>query len=195
MKNSLDAKKLEIPEIPPAKPEIAPSEWVRRMKKQKSKNFHSFQIHPHPHLPPKVHLMTKINSNDQFYIFYLNKLVFLLEYLSAVHEVAQNEPPPLIPKEYTDLVEVFSKKRAHELPPHCGPLDHHIHLKKDSKPIFGSICNLSETELQVLKVYIEKNLQRHSIRLSTSPFGTPVSLSKSLMTPYIYVLTTTLSTV
>jgi len=64
------------------------------------------------------------------------------------------------------------------LPPHCGPLDHHIHLEEGSKPVFGPIYNLSETELQVLKEYIEENLRKRFIRPSTSPFGAPVLFVK-----------------
>jgi len=64
------------------------------------------------------------------------------------------------------------------LPPHRGPLDHHIPLEEGSKPVFGPIYNLSETELQVLKEYIEENLRKRFIRPSTSPFGAPVLFVK-----------------
>ena len=62
--------------------------------------------------------------------------------------------------------------------PDCGPLDHHIHLEEGFKPVFGLIYNLSETELQVLKEYIDENLHKHFIRLSMSPFGAPVLFVK-----------------
>ena len=121
--------------------------------------------------------MTKINSNDEIYILHLNEITCLSEYLSAVYEVAQASAP-LIPKEYKDLAEVFSKNKAHELPPNRGPLDHHIYLKEGSKPVFGPIYNLFETELQVLKEYIDENLHKRFIRPSISPFGAPVLFIK-----------------
>src|SRR5439155_16134980 len=85
---------------------------------------------------------------------------------------------PVIPDEYRDLAEVFSKAKSEELPPHRGSLDHAIPLEKDSKPVFGPIYNLSETELQVLKEYIDTNLRKRFIRPSTSPFGSPVLFVK-----------------
>src|SRR5205814_2258812 len=78
---------------------------------------------------------------------------------------------PVIPDEYRDLAEVFSKAKSEELPPHRGSLDHAIPLEKDSKPVFGPIYNLSETELQVLREYIDEKLRNGFIRPSTSPFG------------------------
>src|SRR5204862_703171 len=100
----------------------------------------------------------------------------LPEYLSAIQEVAPETPD--IPEEYRDLAEVFSKSKSEELPPHRGSLDHAIPLEKDSKPVFGPIYNLSETELQVLREYIDENLRKRFIHPSTSPFGSPVLFVK-----------------
>src|SRR5208282_6156413 len=144
--------------------------------KQTSKN--SLPKENPPRIPPKIRLTTKINSNDEIYLLHLDEITSLPEYLSAVHETAQDDPPPSIPQEYADLAEVFSKNKAHELPPHRGPLDHHIHLEEGSKPVFGPIYNLSETELQVLKEYFDENLRKRFIRPSTSPFGAPVLFVK-----------------
>src|SRR5204863_4813337 len=101
----------------------------------------------------------------------------LPEYLSAIQEVAKKFTSE-IPEEYCDLAEVFSKSKSEELPPHRGSLDHAIPLEKDSKPVFGPIYNLSETELQVLREYIDENLRKGFIRPSTSPFGSPVLFVK-----------------
>ena len=57
-------------------------------------------------------------------------------------------------------------------------MDHSIPLEEGSKPQFGPIYNLSETELQVLKEYIETNLEKGFIRPSSSPFGAPVLFVK-----------------
>ena len=144
----------EAPETLPAKPEITIPQRIRR---KKPNNLRRLPKEKLSRVPPTVRLTTKINSNDEIYVLHLDEIACLSEYLSAVHEVAQANPPP-IPKEYTDLVEVFSKNKVHELPPNRGPLDHHIHLEEGSKPVFGPIYNLSETELQVFKEYIDENL-------------------------------------
>ena len=145
--------------------------------KKKPNNPRRLSKEKPPCVPPKVRLTTKINSNDEIYVIHLDEIACLSEYLFAVHKVTQANPSP-IPKEYEDLAEVFSKNKAHELPPNCGPLDHHIHLEEGSKPVFGPIYNLSETELQVLKEYINENLRKRFIRPSTSPFGAPVLFVK-----------------
>ena len=62
--------------------------------------------------------------------------------------------------------------------PHRGRLDHHIPLVEGAKPVYGPIYNLSETELQVLKNYVEEYLRKGFIRPSTSPFGSPVLFVK-----------------
>ena len=73
--------------------------------------------------------------------------------------VAKLSPPPRdAATEYVDLDKVFSKNKAHKLPPSRGPLDHHIHLEEGSKQVFGPIYTLSKTELEVLKVYIDENM-------------------------------------
>ena len=164
----------EAPETLPTKSEIT---IPRRIRRKKPNNLHHLPKEKPPRVPLRVRLTTKINSNDEIYILHLDEIACLSEYLSAVHEVAQANPPP-IPKEYADLAEVFSKNKAHELPPNRGPLDHHIHLEEGSKPVFGPIYNLSETELQVLKEYIDENLRKRFIRPSTSPFSAPVLFVK-----------------
>src|SRR5436190_7368487 len=115
-------------------------------------------------------------SNDEVYLLRLDEIHSLPEYLSAIQEVAPETPD--IPEEYRDLAEVFSKAKSEELPPHRGPLDHAIPLEPNSKPVFGPIYNLSETELQVLKRIHDENLRKGFIRPSTSPFGSPVLFVK-----------------
>src|SRR5438876_527140 len=107
----------------------------------------------------------------------MTEIYSLPEYLSNL-ATEQATESPVIPEEYRDLAEAFSKSKSEELPPHRGSLDHSIPLEKDSKPVFGPIYNLSETELQVLREYIEEKLRKGFIRPSTSPFGSPVLFVK-----------------
>ena len=175
--NIQESETLETPETPetlPTKPEIT---IPRRIRRKKPNNLRRLPKEKPPRVPPIVRFTTKINSNDEIYVLHLDEIACLSEYLSAVYEVAQANPPP-IPKEYEDLAEVFFKNKAHELPLNRGPLDHHIHFKEGSKPVFDAIYNFSETELQVLKEYIDENLRKRFIRPSTSPFGAPVLFVK-----------------
>ena len=49
--------------------------------------------------------------------------------------------------------------------------DYEIILEPEKKPTFGSIYFLLEKELVILKNYLNENLKKKYIRLSTSPAG------------------------
>ena len=119
----------------------------------------------------------RIRKGDLVSLVFLNLLPQgEISFADANPDSSENAPE--IPECYRDLADVFSKKEAHTLPPHRGRLDHHIPLVDDAKPTFGPIYNLSETELKVLKNYIEEKLAKAWIRPSTSPFGSPVLFVK-----------------
>ena len=82
-----------------------------------------------------------------------------------------------VPPEYHDLIEVFSKRKADELPPH-RPYDLKINLADDATPPIGSIYSLSEAEQLALRDYLAENLSKGFIRPSTSVYGAPVLFVK-----------------
>ena len=69
--------------------------------------------------------------------------------------------------EYTDFVDVFSPTLVRKLPSHALH-DHAIEIG-NGQPPFGPIYPLSAVELDVLKKYIEDNLEKSFIVPSTSP--------------------------
>lgn len=75
---------------------------------------------------------------------------------------------PHVPPEYADLMEVFSKTKAPQLPPH-RPSDCAIELLPDTTPPRGRLFPLSEPEANAMKSYIEEELAKGFIRPSTSP--------------------------
>ena len=81
-----------------------------------------------------------------------------------------------IPDCYADLVDVFSKEQAEQLPAHSLQ-DHAIDLDS-GQPTFGPLYNLSATELKTLRGYIDENLAKGFIRPSTSPAGAPILFVK-----------------
>ncbi len=94
--------------------------------------------------------------------------------------VASDQPTevsPLVPSEYHDLLDVFSKKKADALPSH-RPYDHTIPLVPGETPPFGPIYSLSEVELKALSDYLEENLSKGFIRPSSSPAGAPILFVK-----------------
>ena len=82
-----------------------------------------------------------------------------------------------VPEHLHDILHVFEKEKARELPRH-KPYDHTIPLKPGTSPPFGPLYGMSQKELLVLKEYIEENLSRGFIRHSSSPAGAPVLFVK-----------------
>ena len=82
-----------------------------------------------------------------------------------------------IPAEYHDFADLFSKKKADEIPSY-GPYDHKIPLIEGSTPHWGPIYKLSPVELETLSKYIEENLQKGFIRHSQSPYGAPIVFAR-----------------
>ncbi len=84
-------------------------------------------------------------------------------------------PFPTISAEYLDLAEVFSEDAANTLPDH-SPQD--LSLETTKVPPFGSLYDLSQIELEVLRGYISDNLAKGFIQPSTSSADTQVFFAK-----------------
>ena len=84
----------------------------------------------------------------------------------------------IVPKNYHDLLDVFSKARAEALPPQ-RPYDHAIDLldEKDLPPL-GPIYSTSPVESKALKEEIDTLMAKGAIRPSSSAIGAPVLFVK-----------------
>lgn len=72
---------------------------------------------------------------------------------------------------------MFGTAEAADLPPH-RPNDHANDVETDARLPVGRMYNLSETELAVLKAYIDKTLASGFIAPSTSPTAAPIVFVK-----------------
>ena len=81
-----------------------------------------------------------------------------------------------IPSKYSDFHDVFSKDNAQKLPEH-GPQDHAIDTE-GKQPLFGPIYNLSLTELQILREYLDEYLAKGFIVPSASSAGASILFVK-----------------
>jgi hypothetical protein len=82
-----------------------------------------------------------------------------------------------VPPEYHEFKDLFSAEEVKELPLH-RPYDHKIETINNQLPLHGQIYNILQVELDALKSYIDKMIEKGFIRTSNSPTGTPVLFVK-----------------
>jgi hypothetical protein len=98
--------------------------------------------------------------------------------VGSVVDLAQNgSDESELRQEYQDFADVFSEEEASTLASH-GPQDLAIELQPGTQPPHQPLYNLSETELQYLRKYLDEYLQRGWIRRSKSPAGAPILFAK-----------------
>lgn len=73
-----------------------------------------------------------------------------------------------LPEKYTDFLDVFSRNKAMQLPPH-SPWDCAVELLPNAAPPRSKVYFLSLPETQVMENYIKEVLATGFIQLSTSP--------------------------
>jgi hypothetical protein len=89
--------------------------------------------------------------------------------------------------EYHRFLPLFSEVEANKLPPH-HPYDHHIPLKEGFIPLFRPIYSLSTTELEALRKWLDENLSKGFIHISSSLAGAPILfIKKGDGSLYLYV--------
>src|ERR1700726_584434 len=78
-----------------------------------------------------------------------------------------------VPEEYRGYSDIFSKKKADTLAPHC-PYDLKINLVEGAEPPPGAVYSLSQSELCELCEFLDEHLCIKFICPSHSPHGAPV---------------------
>jgi len=99
---------------------------------------------------------------------------------SAKAQSSSTSTPPdlgIVPPEYHDYVDVFSKAKASELPPHRN-YDLKIELEEGTSPPLGTLYSLSPVELSALQTFINKNLNTGFICPTASSHVAPVLFVK-----------------
>jgi len=102
-------------------------------------------------------------------------------------EVASYDHAGAVPEEDVDLssileehhefIDLLSKKKADQLPPH-GPYDHRIALMPGSKPPYGRVQRLSLAKGEELGTYVAENLKKGFIHHSQSEYGAPIVFTR-----------------
>jgi hypothetical protein len=125
---------------------------------------------------------TLLNTN-----FYTNRYIIISNlYLNniLIKDIRKALQPKIIinpaiklPKHYYEFLLVFDQQEADKLPPY-KEYNHKIKLLLGKLLPAGSLYNISENELLVLRKFLEKNLSKSFIRASLSPVASPVLFAK-----------------
>ena len=91
----------------------------------------------------------------------------------ALNPKSLTDPSTILPKEYHEYLNVFSKWLVNSLPPH-QPYDHHIRLEPGAQPTFRPLYGMSHDKLQILKKYLDDNLTKGFIQASAFPAASPL---------------------
>ena len=83
------------------------------------------------------------------------------------------DPKTILPQEYWPCLDLYIKKNANALPL-LRPDDYDIPLLDGKQPPFCSLRGMSQDKLRVLKKYLEENLSKGFIRVSSSPAAAPI---------------------
>lgn len=100
-------------------------------------------------------------------------LLYALSVQALSGKTAQDGPPA----PYGRWSSVFSEENAAKLPEH-GPFDLSIELEEGKRPSFAPLYNLSETELAVLRKYLDEYIAKGWVRPSKSPAGANILFAK-----------------
>jgi len=98
---------------------------------------------------------------------------------AKAHSSSASTPPDLdiVPPEYRNYADMFSKAKASELPPHRD-YNLKIDLEEGTSPPLGTLYSLSPVELSALQTFIDENLNTGFIRPTTSSHAAPVLFIK-----------------
>jgi len=99
---------------------------------------------------------------------------------SAKARSSSTSTPPdldIVPPEYRDYADVFSKAKASELPPHRN-YNLKIDLEEGTSPPLGTLYSLSPVELSALRTFIDENLNTGFIHPTASSHAAPVLFVK-----------------
>jgi hypothetical protein len=116
-------------------------------------------------------------SLQQLYKDGRNEEMFVFATVANLTSDPQNRDV-LLPFKYQEFQDVFDKLKAIGTLPEHRQYNCTIDLQLGKEPPWGSIYNLSPSELKALREYIEEHLANGFIRHSKSPVGVPIFFVK-----------------
>ena len=102
-----------------------------------------------------------------------------IQYQAEKEARAKTDPKSIVPQEYYDLLNIFSKKDSDTLPPH-RKYDHKILLEEEQKPGHAPLSKISLKELDAIKWYLDSHLAKEFIQTSSASYSLSVLFVKKL---------------
>ena len=100
-----------------------------------------------------------------------------IQYQAEKEAKAETDPKSIIPQEYHNLLDVFSKKDSDTLPLH-QKYDHKILLGEEQKSGYLPLNKISPKELDVVKRYLDPYLAKEFIQASLISYSSSVLFVK-----------------
>ena len=102
-----------------------------------------------------------------------------IQYQTEKEARAETDPKSVVPQEYHDFLDVFSKKDSDTLLLH-RKYDHKIHLEEEQKPGLAPLYMMSPKELDAVKRYLDSYLAKEFIHTSSVSYSSPILFVKKL---------------
>ena len=111
-----------------------------------------------------------------------NVELFSISLKDIVYQLSKEDRPPtdpktIVPPEYHEFLDVFSKAASDTLAPH-RTYDHRIILEGDKDHGHSPLRSMSQKELEFVKKYLEDNLRKGFIEASHAACASPILLAK-----------------
>ena len=100
-----------------------------------------------------------------------------LEFQAEKEARPETNPKTVVPEEYHDLLDVFSKKNSDTLPPY-QKYDYKIILEEEQKHGHALLYKMLLQELDAIKRYLDSHLAKGFIQASSAPYLSPVLFVK-----------------
>ena len=106
--------------------------------------------------------------------------IFLRDIEQSLKPKTKTDLAIVLPEHYKEFLKVFSHEETNKLLLHRPGVDHTIKMQPGTQPPAGSLFGMSRDMLQVFKKFLEKNLSKGFIWVSSSPAAAPVLFDKKL---------------
>ena len=124
--------------------------------KMSAKKSHSPKAIPATLIPINAAAFSLLATKPDYQVF----SVSLRDIEQALKPKKCVDPATVLPPQYHEFLDIFSKDDTDKLPPQCSGVDHEIKMEPGTQAPSGPLYGMSREELKVLKKYLTENLNK-----------------------------------